>query len=236
MRKILLLLMFSLFVTACNSDTDSHIGRNSHTIIDWIDFVKIDDTEYHAIYTGIIADPQYIGEEISQVKFKVDENVTNSSYRIKNGDAAFWEEGTKIYSVKTMPDFIAIQDNREINNYRIYQSQINSDRYQWHYKDINQEKIKKIEIYEGYNHSELLVSMLDEQKIDSFMEILNSSETKTSFHPNISQGDPDMYDIVFYTDQQFAYKYQVLFDGNVWYWHPWDTSILPDEIADYILN
>ena len=68
------------------------------------------------------------------------------------------------------------------------------------------------------------------------MKIINSGETNPSFNPDISQGDPSMYEMVFYTDQQIAYKYELLFDSNVWYWHPWDTSILSDEIASFILN
>src|SRR5690625_4976803 len=160
-----LLLICSLFATACSSNslsnTDSHTGTNPHIIIDWIDFVKIEDAEYHSTYTGIIADPKYIAEEIGRVNFKVDENVTNPSYHIKNGDAAFWEEGTKIFSVKNMPEFIAIKDNSKINGYRIYSSQINSDSYQLTYKDIDQEKINKIEIYQRYNNPDLLVSILD---------------------------------------------------------------------------
>jgi len=227
--------MLSLFVIACESYTEPY-SETKHTIIDWVDFVMIDDIEYNAIYNAIIVDPKYIGDEIGQVQFKVNENITDPHYHIKDGDAAFWDKGTKIYSVIDMPKYIAIQDSNEINGYRIYQSQLNSESVQWHFKNVKQKTINKIDIYAGYDHPDFVVSIFDEQKIKKFMGILNDGKTNPSFSPDLSQGDSDIYHILFYTDQNLAHKYQLLFDGNVWYWHPWDTAILSDDIASFIIH
>ena len=95
MKKICILLICSLIMVSCNSISQPF----SHTIIDWVDFVKINGKEYEALYSVIIADPKNIGEKIGEVKFKVSDNVSNPSYRTKDGDAAFWNKGTEIFSV-----------------------------------------------------------------------------------------------------------------------------------------
>src|SRR4051794_25566559 len=100
MKKSGLILLCMFFLVSCNSQT----------IIDWVDFVKINGKQYEAVYTAVISDSANIGERVGEVKFKVADNVTNPSYRIKDGDAAFWEKGTEIYSVVDRKDLIAIQE------------------------------------------------------------------------------------------------------------------------------
>lgn len=230
MKKISLLVICFIFLVSCNTVTQTF--TNSNTIIDWVDFVNINGNQYQSIYTAVIADSEYIGEKVGEVNFKVSDNVTNPSYRTKDGDAAFWKKGTEIFSVKDQKGLIAIPDESEINGYRIYSSDDNN--FSYSYKDIDLEAVNKIEIYEGDRKLQLNNTLVNEQEIAGMIAVLNDGETNASFNPNTSYGDPTRYQIVLYSDEPIAYNYSLFFDGSVWYWYPWDTSILADEIKSYI--
>ncbi|OLN22259.1 hypothetical protein BTO30_10955 [Domibacillus antri] len=225
MKKRFLLCICCLFLASCN------IGTGMSTI-DWVDFIKFNGRQYEGIYSGVAADPKMAGGEIGQVQFMVVDNISNPHYRPKNGDAAFWEKGTKIFSVKGEPDMIAVQDEHEIHGYRLYYA--NTDEYQWHYKHVDKDELNKIDIYN--EDSRLLHTFSDQQTIKAFINLLDSGETTPSFSPNTASGDPAMYQMIFYTDQTAAYKFPLFFDGDVWFWHPWDTSILPDGMEKWIMN
>ncbi|MFB5088708.1 hypothetical protein PGC35_16125 [Psychrobacillus sp. PGGUH221] len=227
MKKICILLICSLIMVSCNSISQPF----SHTIIDWVDFVKINGKEYEALYSVIIADPKNIGEKIGEVKFKVSDNVSNPSYRTKDGDAAFWNKGTEIFSVIDREDLIAIQDKNSINGYRIYYSRSEDSNFNYHYKDINLETINKIELYDG--NTILINTLKNETEINDLLSILNEGTVSASFSPNTTHGDPATYQIVLYGEEKIGYYYSLFFDGNVWFWHPWDTSIISNEIELY---
>ncbi|ALC84473.1 hypothetical protein AM499_00540 [Bacillus sp. FJAT-22090] len=227
MKKICILLICSLIMVSCNSISQPF----SHTIIDWVDFVKINGKEYEALYSVIIADPKNIGEKIGEVKFKVSDNVSNPSYRTKDGDAAFWNKGTEIFSVIDREDLIAIQDKNSINGYRIYYSRSEDSNFNYHYKDINLETINKIELYDG--NTILINTLKNETEINDLLSILNEGTVSASFSPNTTHGDPATYHIVLYGEEEIGYYYSLFFDGNVWFWHPWDTSIVSNEIELY---
>lgn len=232
MRKIMILLISSLFLVACQSDFNS--STNTHTIIDWVDFVKIDDIQYEANYSAVIADSTLIAEEIGEVTFKMDENITSSSYKAKNGDASYLDIGTKLFAVKDMPDFIMVEDDGEINGYRIYRSQEEVGDHQRQFNGTDQSDIKQMDIYKGYTHPDLVQTYTDSQEISEFMELLNAAEEKSSFTPDISAGDPDLYEIVLDTGEPIAGKESLFYDGDVWYWHPDDVAIVSDEIERFI--
>jgi hypothetical protein len=222
-KKISVLLVSLFFLVSCSS--------HRHSEIDWVDFIKLNDKEYNGIYSGVIADPALVCKEIGVVTFKVADNVTSPHYQTKNGDAAFWEKGTKIYCVRNTPSLIAVKDQNEINGYRVYYS-VTDHEYQWHYKDVPKDKIRKIEIYG--RHHQLLTLVDQENDIKNFVALLDQDEVKNNFEPDSLKGDPDIFEIVFYTDEPVAYKFSIFFDGTTYYWHPWDTAILPDEIGNYI--
>ncbi|GGA48081.1 hypothetical protein [Psychrobacillus lasiicapitis] len=224
MKKIGLFLLCIMLLVACGSQT----------IIEWVDFVKINGKQYDAVYTAVISDSVNIGEKVGEVKFRVADNVSNPSYRIKEGDAAYWEKGTEIYSVKDRERLIAIPDASEINGYRIYKTDENNLNY--HYKDIALETINKVEIYEGDYEQQLAHTIVNEQEVAEIIAILNDGETNPSFNPNTAYGDPTRFQVVLYSEEPIAYNFSIYFDGNVWFWHPWDTSIISDEIEGYIKN
>lgn len=226
--SVLIFCLLFLFI-ACEQRPG---GSNEETVIDWVDFVNVNDEKYTALYTGVIADADFVGEEIGEVEFKVDENITDPNYKTKDGDAAFWEEGTKIFEVKEMPNYIAIRADDEINDYRIYQSEAVDE--QWDFTAIDKKAVKNIHLYEGYNDPQLLHTISDRGKITSFVDILDSGEVKPEFTPDISEGDPTLYHIVFDTGGVIANYSSLFYDGTVWYWHSDNTAILSKDIESYI--
>jgi hypothetical protein len=72
--------------------------------IDWVDFIQVGSTEYVAGLTSATGvEESELGDVVAHVKFKLDGNVCDPSYRRKDGDAAFLEPGTAIYAVVGRP-------------------------------------------------------------------------------------------------------------------------------------
>lgn len=99
MKKIVaVLFIVTILLTGC-----SNLGLNANNVqIDWVDFMIVNGIHYMADYqeSDIESTTVEIGDVYSVVKFKVSENVHDPSYKSKEGDAAFLEAGTKIYSLK----------------------------------------------------------------------------------------------------------------------------------------
>jgi hypothetical protein len=229
-RNMFIFVLILLFLTGCRS---SAFGGQS--VIDWVDFIKFGGKEFNGIHSGVLADKHYVGEKIGTVKFRVADNVTNSWYKTKDGDAAFHEKGTEIFQIKDQPHLIAVKVDWEINGYRVYYSRDDIE-YQWHFKDMPIEKVKLIEIYQ-YDRPEgdKLISVLtNDEDVKSFLQLLVESDESPGFQPSIQNVDPVFYKMIFYTEEPIAYKYNMQFDGDTYYWHPWDTSILSDDIKVYI--
>lgn len=230
MRKMSLLFVFLLFLTGCRSTP-----FDSHSIIDWVDFIKWNGEEYNGIYTGALADEKYIGEKLGTVNFRVADHVTNPSYKIKDGDAAFHEKGTEIFAIHGHPDLIAVKSDRAINGYQVYFSRDDGD-YRWHFKDMPINKVNRIELYHLYTPKgdQKIAELNDADDIRQFLQLLTDSKENPNFHPNTEKGDPDYYEFILYTDEPVAYKYSLQYDGHTFYWSPWDTNILSEEIGAFI--
>jgi hypothetical protein len=72
-----------------------------NTTIDWVNFLQVGSVQYVAgpASPAAITESE-LGPELARVKFKVDGNVCDPNYQVKDGDAAFLEPGTPIYQVK----------------------------------------------------------------------------------------------------------------------------------------
>ena len=79
-----------------------------HTLVaaelDFVNFMKFDGITYVAsrlpATVGRAITQADLGPEFAKTSFKASGNVTNLSYRIKDGDAAFLDAGTPVYAVK----------------------------------------------------------------------------------------------------------------------------------------
>ncbi|MDZ5474026.1 hypothetical protein SM124_20090 [Bacillus sp. 31A1R] len=227
MKKIIVLFSMFLLLTAC--------GPAGNAIIEWVDFIVWKDTHYYGIYSGELSDDTYVGDKLGKVKFKVADNITNTNYKIKHGDAAFLEKGTQIYKVKGFSDLIVVKDSSHINQYRVFAA--NESGFDWHFKDVPLEEITKILIYKfvpGENHQ--FIRELKSQDMKVFIELLKDSKEDENYQPNTFEKDPTTYTFVLYVDGPIAYKYDIHFDERNYYWHPWSTNILSEEIEPFLKN
>ncbi len=229
-RSMLIFVFILLLVTGCRSTP-----FDGHSIIEWVDFIKWDGKEYNGIHSGVLADNRYVGEKIGTVKFKVADNVTNPKYKIRDGDAAFHEKGTEIFKIKEQPNLIAVKDPHSINGYKVYFLKDDME-YQWHFKDMPLEKVERIVIYQAYTPegNKQVSKLTKNEEVKSFLQLLENSETNPNFQPNTEKGDPIFYEMIFYTDEPIANKYSLLFDGYTYFWHPWNTATLSDDIKMFI--
>ena len=99
--KLVMGLAILAFMTACQLPGQSTC---SNTMIDWVNFIQVGSTQY-------VSGPQLetdlqesdLGPVYAQVKFKVNGNVCDPNYKLKDGDAAFLDAGTPIYEIKGHP-------------------------------------------------------------------------------------------------------------------------------------
>ena len=69
--------------------------------ISWVDFIQFNDITYHS--NDYLTDEELqkikLGTVYKEVEKKIADVIFNTDYKTKNGDAAFHEIGTKVYSV-----------------------------------------------------------------------------------------------------------------------------------------
>ena len=222
MRNILLLSI--IFLSGCVPGI-----TQQQTIIDWVDFLHIQDEKYERNYLLEVADEQFIGNEIGEVTFKMADHVHNTNYQSKNGDAAYLEKGTKLYSVDGMPHLVAVKSPEAINGYVFYTNEpVNREA-------ILDQAIMKVGIYKEptYNRFILVKSLTEGKQIQAFLDILRAGEPGESDGYDDTNPDFKSYAVVLYTDDPVAYRHSIFFDGEKYSWIPWDSEILADKIASY---
>lgn len=104
LKNILVLLIVStvLLLGACNQQTDN----DSYAII-----VVVDKKEYNGSET-VIDDSIKIEEMIGEVEMK-----TPAEVMPENNQSNFFEDGTKIYSVKDTDQFIIVKDKNNVEHF-----------------------------------------------------------------------------------------------------------------------
>lgn len=113
MRKRMLLLPILLLLSACSFNPSRLLPSSPNTIIDWVDFVKWNDTTYTANneINTLERDWETAGE-VGEVKYMLDGHA-GPNHRSKNGDAAYLKKGTKLFAMKGYdPAFRIIADGK----------------------------------------------------------------------------------------------------------------------------
>lgn len=86
---------------------------NCGGILDWVDFLMLNDMKYSHNYDGTSEiDAQQRGEQIGEVAYMLDGHACKG-HQTKNGDAAYLPVGTPIYAMKGYkPSFRVIADGK----------------------------------------------------------------------------------------------------------------------------
>jgi hypothetical protein len=244
MKKLSFLMSICIVLTACgsadavpNQNGDEvekqklHQKEEMATVIDWVDFIQFEGRHYVSADSAVIPEKSGIGEKAGAVEFKVADNIDDPYYKIKNGDAAFWKKGTALFRIKGMPDFLAVEDKSEVNGYRLYLAQQNEEEFPHHFKDVDLDSVKLIEIYTAHNEPELL-NRLEGGELEAFKALLLQG-----YEPgvrNAGRSDPKIYQMILYTDDPFAHAFHIYNEGGQWLWYPWDEQFLPDGIGAFV--
>ena len=116
--KVVLVLGAVLLTTACQLPGSA---SSCNAQIDWVNFIQVGSTQYVAgPQSQTILVESGLGPVYAHVKFKVSGNVCDPNYRLKDGDAAFLDAGTPIYTVTGHPsgDRLAARFNGSILVYQ----------------------------------------------------------------------------------------------------------------------
>jgi hypothetical protein len=97
------------------------VDRFGLSQISWIDCVQVNDIKYNSDFERTPIEYSSVGEKIGEVTFNVYENVHNSMYRFRNGDATFLDVGTELFLIKSDSNAIAVKVN---DQYFIYKADI----------------------------------------------------------------------------------------------------------------
>ncbi|ALS79548.1 MULTISPECIES: hypothetical protein [Planococcus] len=93
MKRTFLFFMSIVMLSGCSIPR----GCPPNTIVEWVDLVKINDIQYHALdATNYTVEEKDLGEIIGEVKYEMADQAC-LNHQIKNGDAAFLSVGTTLY-------------------------------------------------------------------------------------------------------------------------------------------
>jgi len=171
-KKVICAVMACLLLSAYGSLRPSLSGGEG-VIIDWVDFIKINNKEYNAVYGGVIANLRFVCKKLAQFSLGWPSRLPNSEWR-----CSILGKGAGIYSVKSAPTRIAVKDKRAISRYTLYYA-VDDTGCKWHFKHIPQEQIKKNrallpDFYRERYGEEVFINRLNEkQDIIQFVSLLN---------------------------------------------------------------
>lgn len=96
-------------------------GLQSHTAtgmqIHWTDFVQVDGITYlKNAHLGRALRDDELGSSYAEVRFRLDGNIDDPSYQSVDGDAAYLDTGTKIFSLQGYPSYfrLAARENGKL--------------------------------------------------------------------------------------------------------------------------
>ncbi|MEH6994401.1 hypothetical protein V7075_17070 [Neobacillus drentensis] len=115
MKRLIIFLFLSTFLASCNQSSLT-IGCPDGAI-EWVDLVKIDDVTYQHQFEAAPDEPLSTqieeGEPIGKVTYKMADNAC-SDHKMRNGDAAYLEKGTTVYTVKGYPSSLMVVANDKV--------------------------------------------------------------------------------------------------------------------------
>ncbi|MEW9674350.1 hypothetical protein [Ammoniphilus sp. 3BR4] len=244
-------LLLTLMITGCDS---VRLNTKGNANLSWVSFIHIDDRHYRGDFNFVLTDPSKIGVQIGEVEFNTSKNVSNPEYRVRNGDSAFLEEGSKIYAIKGYPDYsyIAAESKDPIHHFKGYEV----FRLEWKldksgkpiqlnvaqnvkFEEIPKDDLKKIEVYINNSNTlggydwKLINEVSKNENIKEFFSILNRSQPFDRENSGIQMELAKEYRIVFYTDEPFGYRFPVFYHKGLFFWRLGQEK-LPNDINPYM--
>lgn len=156
-------------------------GTNTNIIIDWVDFIKFDGITYLANRneTPPPLAANNLGRVFATVQFKLDGNVDDPDYQARDGDAAFLEAGTPVYTVKGYAPHFRLAINQH-GSIVLYQADTNPNAT--HGSDLLDigNKVQYIGINSGQDGTTELGAIKDQQRVATLVNmVLNAPVDQT---------------------------------------------------------
>lgn len=246
----LLFLLMLIMITSCDS---VRLNTKGNANLNWGSFIHIDDRRYRGDFNLVLTDPSKIGNKIGVVEFNTSKNVSNPEYRVRNGDSAFLEEGSKVYAIKGYPDYsyIAAESKDPMHNfmgYEVFRLEWSKSGKPLHlnvaqnvkFEEISNGNLKKIEVYinnsdtlGGY-YWKLVNEVTNRENINNFFSILNQSKPFNRENADIKMDIAKEYRVVFYTDEPFGYRFPMFYHKGLFFWRHSGHKKIPNDIYPYM--
>ena len=123
MRRLAAVLLGLALLALCACRLPGSSSGCTNIQIDWVDFVQVGTTQFVAgMDPPVTVTQDQLGAVVAHVKFRVDGNVCDPSYRPKDGDAAFLDPGTPVYAVSGFPttELLAAKRDGQIVAFRAF--------------------------------------------------------------------------------------------------------------------
>lgn len=181
-------------------------------IIDWVDLIRLNGVTYHRSNQPDDSIAKLVlGMAVGQVDFRLQGNVDDPSYKVKDGDASFLNKGTLIRSIEGYaPSFrVAVQVNDTTQLYEAY-TNVNAKQGSdlWDLK----EKVTAIEIISQEDGTSLLGTVTDGAQIASIVDAIAAAPVAQDL---AFAGEGTSYQLSFVLKDTTTFK-QVYFTDNHW--------------------
>jgi hypothetical protein len=116
-KNILLMFLLTALLVSCSNQFNDRIGGCPDGAIEWVDVLMINNIKYEHDFPEPTKEKKRLlivtGKQIGQVSYKMADHAC-SNHKMKNGDAAYQEIGTKIYELKGYPVNLAVVANGNV--------------------------------------------------------------------------------------------------------------------------
>ncbi|MTI48092.1 hypothetical protein [Sporosalibacterium faouarense] len=213
-RRFLTMLIFLtvlLSISSCNQSSNNSELNNEYQSeknidIDWVNFIKLNGIQY--VDTNFSVDNEKLGPKIDEVNFKLSGNISDTNYEIKDGDAAYLEKGTPIYSINGYNSTfrIAVKDKDQVIVYQVFSNpnaKVGSD-----IADIF-DKVDFIRINNSEN-GEVIATITEEKTVKDITDMLLNSPVEISSDRQAEK----LYLVAFYLKDGSEFKGAYSLENN----------------------
>jgi hypothetical protein len=224
-----------LAVSGCRTPSPP---ETSYSIIDWADVIRLDGRDYVSVFDSALADPAGVGTEAGRITHRLEGNVHDPGYNLRNGDAAFWDKGTVVYEVKGFADrsLLAVPDPSIPGGYRLYGERGRISAGSRNFDRMPRDQAVAIDRYRYASDGKAeRIGSIEGGSVRNVLALLDRGSAG-SYKPADAAGTPTRYSFVFQTGDPIGYRIDIYHDGVRYYWYRNDTQALPDEIGTYMAS
>jgi hypothetical protein len=228
-----------LLLSGCNSNGSPEKSAiiEHNTIIDWVDFLKLNNISYTGSWQAALTDPSKLGEEIGKVAFQVADHVHDPHYITKDGDAAFLAIGTVVRAISDYPnhEIVAVQDAHAIGGYKLYVEDGKQKELGLTFEEAVHKKITQVSFYPMDSAGKPIVELKNGSQL-FLISLMQTAAQDQTLHTQTASKNPVYYRLVMNSGSAIGYVDTIYKDGNHYYWDHPEANLLPSAFAYYFAN